>query len=47
MLTIKTVEKLKPGKTVWDAGRGSVAGFGVRRQLKRPSYALKYLINGR
>jgi integrase len=47
MLTIKTVEALKPGQTTWDAGRGSVAGFGVRRQLKRPSYVLLYRVNGR
>src|SRR5947209_7922461 len=47
MLTIKTVEALKPGHIVWDVGRGSVAGFGVRRQLKRPSYVLKYRVNGR
>jgi integrase len=47
MLTIKAVETLKQGQTVWDTGRGSVAGFGVRRQLKRPSYFLKYRVNGR
>ena len=46
MLTIKAVEALKPGQT-WDTGRGRVAGFGVRRQLKRPSYVLKYRVSGR
>ena len=47
MLTIKTVEALKPGATAWDTGKGSVTGFGVRCQLRRPSYILKYRVGGR
>ena len=32
MLTIKTIATIPPGKTVWDDGKGAVAGFGARRQ---------------
>jgi len=33
--------------TLWDSGRGSVAGFGVRRQRKHPTFCLKCSVNGR
>jgi hypothetical protein len=39
MITIKAVQGLGPGETVWDT---NVKGFGVRKQLKRPVYVLKY-----
>ncbi|RUZ98605.1 DUF4102 domain-containing protein, partial [Mesorhizobium sp. M7A.F.Ca.US.002.01.1.1] len=33
--------------TLWDSGRGSVAGFGVRRQRKHPTFCLKYSQSGK
>src|SRR6185312_8173535 len=43
MLTLRTIANLDPGSLIWDDGKGSVAGFGARRQ-KGPAitYVLKY-----
>jgi integrase len=43
MLTIKSVEAMEAGTVLWDHGKGSVAGFGVRRQMSEAvTYVLKY-----
>ena len=43
MMRRANVEALRPGETIWDAGRGSVLGFGARRQKGAAiSYMLKY-----
>lgn len=43
-ITLKTVEALQPGQTLWDE---SLKGFGVRRQRKAPVYVIKYRESGR
>lgn len=45
-ITIRTVEALKAGEQVWDSGRESVKGFGVRRQVAGAVYVLKYRFKG-
>ena len=45
-ITIRAVQALAPGATIWDAGREAVKGFGVRRQLRTPVYVLKYRHQG-
>lgn len=43
MMRRANVEALCPGETIWDAGKGSVLGFGARRQKGAAiSYMLKY-----
>jgi Arm DNA-binding domain len=43
MLTLKKIAAIRPGATLWDDGKGSVAGFGARRQKGTAiSYVLKY-----
>jgi integrase len=43
MLTIRTVARMRPGETRWDAGKGSVTGFAARRQKGQAvAYILKY-----
>ena len=43
MITIKSIAAIPPGKTVWDKGKGAVAGFGARRQKgEAVAYVLKY-----
>ncbi|MFO1124009.1 MAG: site-specific integrase [Methylocystis sp.] len=43
MLTLKTIGAIQAGSTVWDDGKGAVAGFGARRQKGAAiSYVLKY-----
>ena len=43
MLTIKTIATIPMGKTLWDDGKGAVAGFGARRQRgDAVTYVLKY-----
>ena len=43
MLTIKTIATIPMGKTLWDDGKGAVAGFGARRQGgDAVTYVLKY-----
>src|SRR5262245_64128664 len=47
-ITVRTVQGLKPGETIWDAGhREAVKGFGVRRQRGQAVYVIKYRIFGR
>lgn len=47
-ITIRTVQSLAPGQTIWDAGhREAVRGFGVRRQRGAPVYVVKYRALGR
>ncbi|KIZ47274.1 MULTISPECIES: site-specific integrase [Rhodopseudomonas] len=47
-ITLRTVQSLGPGETIWDAGhREAVRGFGVRRQRGAPVYVLKYRAHGR
>lgn len=46
-VTKNDVERLQPNTIIWDAGRGSVAGFGVRRQRVAQIFVLKYTIHGR
>ncbi|WP_426410034.1 tyrosine-type recombinase/integrase [Bradyrhizobium ganzhouense] len=42
-VTIRAVQALEAGATVWDAGhKEAVRGFGVRRQRGGPVYVLKY-----
>lgn len=49
MLTIKSVAALNPNSTVWDDGKGAVAGFGARRQKgEAVAYVVKYrTVDGR
>ena len=43
MITIRSIAAIPPGKTVWDKGKGAVAGFGARRQTgEAVAYVLKY-----
>lgn len=43
MITLKTIDAIQPGQTVWDDGKGAVPGFGARRQKGAAiTYALKY-----
>ncbi len=47
-ITLRTVQSLGPGETIWDAGhREAVRGFGVRRQRGAPVYVVKYRTFGR
>jgi integrase len=43
-ITKRAVEKLAQGETLFDT---DVPGFYVRRQIKRPSYGIKFRLNGR
>lgn len=46
-ITKTDVDKLGAGTLLWDAGKGSVLGFGVRKQRRDPVFVLKYSLNGR
>ena len=48
-ITKQVVDALKPGQLVWDEGKGSVSGFGVRcqRNRNRKTYVFKKRIAGR
>jgi uncharacterized protein with von Willebrand factor type A (vWA) domain len=47
-ITVRTVQALKPGTTIWDAAhREAVKGFGVRRQRGDAVYVVKYRVFGR
>ena len=47
-VTVRTVQALKPGETIWDRGhREAVRGFGVRRQRGAPTYFIKYRFGGK
>lgn len=43
MITLKTIDAIQPRQIVWDDGKGSVPGFGARRQEGAAvAYILKY-----
>ena len=43
MITLKSLPEIESGKTLWDSGRGSVSGFGARRQRSESiTFVLKY-----
>ena len=44
MITMRSIQALRPGQTIWD---GKTLGFGARRQREAISFILKYRINGR
>lgn len=47
-ITIRSVNALKAGETIWDAAHShAVKGFGVRRQRGDPVYVIKYRVHGR
>jgi len=47
-ITIRAVQALTQGDTIWDAGhKEAVKGFGVRRQRGQATYVLKYRVFGR
>lgn len=47
-ITVRTVQALKPGETIWDAGhKEAVKGFGARRQRGDAVYVIKYRVFGR
>src|SRR5262245_24302972 len=47
-ITVRTVQALKPGETIWDGGhKEAVKGFGARRQRGLAVYVIKYRVHGR
>jgi len=43
LITQRNVDRLGLGEVIWDAGKGSVTGFGARRQRgPAVTYVLKY-----
>lgn len=46
-ITKTDVEGLQPNSIIWDSGRGSVAGFGARRQRAVQVFIVKYSLRGR
>ncbi|WP_315754632.1 MULTISPECIES: site-specific integrase [unclassified Bradyrhizobium] len=47
-ITVRTVQSLGPGETIWDSDhKAAVRGFGVRRQRGTPVYVLKFRACGR
>lgn len=46
-ITKTDVDKMGQNSLVWDTGKGSVAGFGVRRQRVHPIFFVKYSDGGR
>lgn len=46
-ITKTDVERMEAGSVLWDAGRGSAAGFGVRRQRQHPTFIVKCSVRGR
>lgn len=46
-ITKSEIERLETESALWDAGRGAVAGFGVRRQRSTPVFVLKYRFQGK
>jgi integrase len=43
MLTLKTISAIPPNSTLWDDGKGAIAGFGARRQKgEAVAYIVKY-----
>jgi integrase len=47
-ITVRTVQSLEPGQTIWDAGhKAAVKGFGARRQRGDAVYVVKFRVLGR
>lgn len=46
-LTKSEIDKMAARTVLWDAGKGSVPGFGVRRQKTHPVFFVKYSDRGR
>lgn len=46
-ITKSDVDRMGAGATLWDSGKGSVTGFGVRLQRVTPVFVLKYTQIGR
>lgn len=46
-ITKTNIDQMQPKSTIWDSGRGSVSGFGVRYQLKYPTFILKSSLQGK
>jgi integrase len=46
-ITKTDVDALPQNSILWDDGKGSVSGFGVRKQRSHPVFILKYRIEGR
>jgi integrase len=44
LIGLREIRALMPGETVWDAGKGAVAGFGARRQT---GDAVAYILKSR
>jgi len=49
MLTLRSIASIRPGTIHWDNGKGSVTGFGARRQKGQAvTYCVKYrTVDGR
>lgn len=46
-ITKTDIDAMPPNTVIWDAGKGSVSGFGVRRQRAYPVFVLKFRIGKR
>lgn len=46
-ITKRDVDHLQPNSVIWDSGRGSVSGFGVRRQRAAQVFVLKVTQQGK
>lgn len=46
-ITKRDVDATEPGTVLWDTGRGSVSGFGLRCQKRARVFILKYSVGGR
>ena len=46
-ITKTDVDRLEPNSILWDMGKGSVSGLGVRRQRVHPVFFVKYSDGGR
>jgi len=48
MITLRALATIPPETVLWDSGKGSVTGFGARRQKGEAiAYVLKYRVDGR
>jgi hypothetical protein len=47
VITLKTISAIEPNSTIWDSGKGSLVGFGIRRQRGTAvSFVVKYRVAG-
>lgn len=46
-ITKLDVDAMQPGSLLWDSGRGSVSGFGVRKQRRYPVFVVKAASSGK